>query len=172
MGTLVQRWDDLGRLTHEFRSRAAVDEAANDQWITATIGVFCGDVTHAADTWSHDDGFGCLADELEGVSVPARAWLQPAPAEWDLAALCALRPNGAGVVRLNGVQPVEVLDTAGTAEGADTADTGDTADSGLDADGLAIVADDAWLRSEGVVTWARDGSPCGGFATGTLAFPR
>lgn len=179
---IAEASDTLGSADAPFLLRAGVDETGRNQWITATIGVFCGDVSHAATVWNHDDGFGCLADELEGVSVPARAWLQLAPVEWDLVALCVLRPDQWGVVRLDDVQPAEVLDTADTADTAESSDTADTADlsdtagtadadTGLDSDGLAIVPDDAWPRSEGVVTWARDGSPCGGFATGTLDFP-
>ncbi len=85
-----------------------------------------------------DFGFGCL-DDREGTDASLRAWIEPAPAGWDLEALCALAP----------------------ADGLDLTAVGPT-------DALAASPDPSWPAGEASAPWRRDLSPCGGSVSGAI----
>lgn len=87
-----------------------------------------------------DHGFGCVREK--DADARLLAWIEPAPADWDLAALCALAP-----------------------EETDSLDLTAVGDTTL----LAAAPDPAWAQGETTVPWERDLSPCGGFAEGTVA---
>lgn len=187
----------LGSTAEPLLLRGGVDEGRGG-WVTATLGVYCGETDGVAPSWYHDDGFGCLGSARLDTEVPARVWLQPAPSEWEARTLCALTPDSRGVVSLAPVlpppdtgdtaEPGDTSDTSDTAEPVDTADTGDTSQSAetgdtsdtstfdtalptVDSDGLPLEPEASWRQAEGQLTWRRDGSPCGGIAEGTVEFP-
>ncbi|MEZ4320138.1 MAG: hypothetical protein R3F61_21845 [Myxococcota bacterium] len=104
----------------------------------SVVDVLCGQTFAKPAQISIDHGFGCLEDDVKGTEVTGTAWIEPAPVEWDAAALCALAtPEPAW----RGVELPESLTGAGY---------------------VAPAADPAWAQATGTGTWKRDGSPCGG----------
>lgn len=157
--------------------RAGVDQLETGTLTTAVIGVDCGTAVRVSSEWRQDNGFGCLDEEFVGREVPAFVWIEPTPPEWDLEAVCTLSARENGVFNTSPALPVAaVSDTAGfgdsgeIGDSGELADTADTAEATLDHDGLALTPDPSWPQAEGSVTWARDGSPCGGHASGSVRF--
>jgi hypothetical protein len=114
-------------------------------------------------TWlSQDLGFGCLREhpDLEGTSETVRVWVQPMPAGWDTAKVCASAKEREfySATRMGPVADAGMPGDGGVSE----SDGGTSADSGLTDEGLALTPDPGWPQGTGIGSWHRDGSPCGG----------
>lgn len=96
------------------------------------VGPMCGERLAEPIEVYVDFGFGCL-DDRKGTNATLLAWIEPAPAGWDLDVFCSLAP----------------------ADGLDLTDAGPT-------DVLATSPDDSWPQGEASAPWRRDLSPCGG----------
>jgi hypothetical protein len=133
----------------------AVDDAAALRFSSDEPGVVVADATSAPASpvapacgqtfldhlsYTYDLGFGCL-DDKKGTTETLRAWIAPIPGTWDKAAFCGLEPE-AGPLAI----PTEV-----------------TADPSVGAE-----PPDGFPFGEGEAEWKRDGSPCGGAATGEV----
>jgi hypothetical protein len=129
--------------------------------LATPLAALCGAPLEDEVTFSHDHGFGCL-DERKGTEEVLRAWIQPAPEEWDLAAFCGLQPHAyAGLTLGPDITGAAAGDTADTAASTDTA-------AAVGTPGLVAEPEPTWPQAEVVATWKRDVSPCGGTLRGDL----
>ncbi|MDO9280719.1 MAG: hypothetical protein Q7U06_02355 [Pseudomonadota bacterium] len=131
--------------------------------LATPLAALCGAPLDEEVIFSHDHGFGCL-DERKGTEEVLRAWIQPAPEEWDLAAFCALQPHAYAGLTLG-------PDITGAAESGDTADTATPADTSAETGGtpgLVPEPDPTWPQAEVRATWKRDVTPCGGLLRGDI----
>ncbi|MDP2313966.1 MAG: hypothetical protein Q8P41_13750 [Pseudomonadota bacterium] len=131
-----------------------VTDAAPFAEVTA-LAPLCGAPLEDEVTYSYDFGFGCLDDAQEGTEEVLRAWVQPVPADWDLAAFCALEPTQFSGLAIG-------QDVTGE---PDPTDTGDTA-SGTP--GLVEAPEASWPQGDVRATWKRDLTPCGGILLGDI----
>ena len=137
------------RITVDVPNRVARDYSPEAPGLLRTEGsteigaVLCGRVLDEPAQISVDHGFGCLDDADKGRRDRRTAWIEPAPLDWDLEALCDLPPPDPV---WSGVDLLPEM-------------TGDEAPL---SEVLAESPDPTWDQGSGAGIWKRDGSPCGG----------
>lgn len=100
----------------------------------------CGQTFEAPLILSYDINYSCMGEEPGtevGDEEPVRVWIEPLPAGWDAAALCASQ------------EVPEFYRPQAEPQGEDV-------------EALAEAAAPAWPQAEGIGTWRRDVTPCGG----------
>ncbi len=114
----------------------------------------CGQTPRQPLVLSQDLGFGCLRESpgLEGTTETVRAWVQPMPASFSAAEVCA-HTDDRSFYSATSFGPDDAGESdAGQSDGGPT-DAGEL---------LAPTPAPTWAQGSGTGTWHRDGSPCGG----------